>query len=104
MFVSRNGLLNTTPTDLAEAPFGPGDIRLYESNSQTGNWVDCIRTRKQPICTAEIGHRTASICQLSGIAERLGRPLDWDPAAEKILNDPEAERWYERPRRAPYII
>ena len=104
VFVSRNGLLNTTPTDLAEAPFGPGDIRLYESNSQTGNWVDCIRTRKQPICTAEIGHRTASICQLSGIAERLGRPLDWDPAAEKILNDPEAERWYERPRRAPYII
>ena len=104
VFVSRNGLLNTTPTDLARAPFGPNDIRLYESNNHDGNWIDCIRTRKPTICPAEIGHRTATICQLSGIAERLGRPLAWDPATEKILNDAEAERWYERPRRAPYVL
>jgi predicted dehydrogenase len=104
VFVSRNGLLNTIPTELARTPLGPNDIRLYESNNHDGNWVDCIRTRKPTICHAEIGHRTATICQLSGIAERLGRPLDWDPVNEKILNDPEAERWYDRPRRAPYVL
>ena len=104
VFVSRNGMLNTVPSELARRPLGPNDIHLYESTSHDGNWVDCIRTRKPPICHAEIGHRTATICQLSGIAERLGRPLDWDPANEKILNDPEAERWYERPRRAPYVL
>ncbi len=104
VLVSRNGMLDTVPTELARTPLGPNDIRLYESNNHDGNWVDCLRTRKPTICHAEIGHRTATICQLSGIAERLGRPIEWDPAKEKMLNDPEAERWYDRPRRAPYVL
>ncbi len=104
VFVSRGGMLNTVPTELARTPLGPNDVHLYESNDHDGNWVDCIRTRKPTICHAEIGHRTATICQLNGIAERLGRPLEWDPAEEKILNDPEAARWHDRPRRAPYVL
>lgn len=104
VFASRNGQLNTVPTELARRPLGPNDIRLYESNNHNGNWLDCIRTRKQPVCHAEIGHRTGTICQLSGIAERLGRPLEWDPDKEQILNDPEAQRWQDRPRRAPYVL
>jgi hypothetical protein len=83
---------------------GPNDFHLYESRDHLGNWIDCIRSRKQPICHAEIGHRTATICQLSGLAERLGRPIDWDPAKEQILNDAEAARWFDRPRRAPYVL
>jgi predicted dehydrogenase len=103
VFVSRNGMLDTVPVELARRPLGPNDIHLYESKDHDGNWLDCIRSRKPTICTAEIGHRTATICQLNGIAERLGRPLDWDPVKEKILNDPDAERWYDRPRRTPYV-
>jgi hypothetical protein len=104
VFVSRDGLLNTIPMELAGAAPQPSETHLYESNNHQGNWVDCIRTRKKPICDAEIGHRTATICQLSGIAERLGRPIEWDPVEEKILDDPAAERWYDRPRRAPYVL
>ncbi|MHC5098195.1 MAG: hypothetical protein ACYSOL_08760, partial [Planctomycetota bacterium] len=74
----------------------------YDGHEQ--NWLDCIRSRKQPICTAEIGHRTATICHLSGIAERLGRTIHWDPEKEKILNDAAAARWFDRPRRAPYVL
>ncbi len=104
VFVSRNGMLDTIPVELARRPLGPNDIHLYESQSHMGNWVDCIKSRKQPICPAEIGHRTATICQLSGIAQRLCRPVEWDPAKEQILNDPEAARWFDRPRRAPYVL
>jgi predicted dehydrogenase len=104
VYVSRNGLLNTVPVELARTPLGPNDIHLYESKDHDSNWVECIRTRKKTICHEEIALRTVSICLLSGIAERLGRPIDWDPAKEKILNDPEAERWYDRPRRAPYVL
>jgi hypothetical protein len=104
VFVSRNGMLDTVPVELARRPLGPNDIHLYEARNHLGNWIDCIRSRQQPICHAEIGHRTATICQLNGIAERLGRPLDWDPAQEQILNDPEAARWCDRPRRAPYVL
>ncbi|HOW67644.1 MAG TPA: Gfo/Idh/MocA family oxidoreductase [Candidatus Paceibacterota bacterium] len=102
VMVSRGDRLDTTPVSLKDAPPGPNDIRLYASDQHENNWVDCIRTRRTPICTAEIGHRTATICHLSGIAERLKRPIRWNPAKEEILGDPEASRWMDRPRRAPY--
>ena len=104
VFVSRNGLLDTIPAEIAQRPLGPNDIHLYESNDHEGNWLECIRTRKPTICPAEVGHRTATICQLNGIAERIGRPLEWNPVEEKILNDPEAARWFDRPHRAPYVM
>ncbi|MHC4677132.1 MAG: Gfo/Idh/MocA family protein [Planctomycetota bacterium] len=104
VMVSRGSRLDTKPVELANAPLLPNEIHLYESNRHESNWLDCIRTGKKPICDCEIGHRTATICHLSGIAERLGRPIKWDPVEEKILDDPAADRWYDRPRRAPYFI
>ena len=104
VMVSRGGRLDTKPVELAQTPLLASEIHLYDSNNHDSNWIDCIRTRKQPICPAEIGHRTATICHLSGIAERLGRPIHWDPVEERILDDPAAERWYDRPRRAPYVL
>ncbi len=104
VMVSRDNLIDTKPMELAQAPLLPSEIHLYESRNHDSNWLDCIRTRKKTICEVEIGHRTATICHLNAIAERLGRPIEWDPVAEKILNDPAAERWYDRPRRAPYVL
>jgi len=104
VMVSRGGLIDTKPVELARAPLGPNDIRLYESNDHAGNWLDGIRTRKKTICDVGIGHRTATICHLSGIAERQGRPIQWDPVKEEILDDPAAARWTDRPRRAPYVL
>jgi predicted dehydrogenase len=104
VMVSRGDRLDTKPVELASAPLLPSEIHLYESRDHESNWLDCIRTRSKPICDVEIGHRTATICHLSGIAERLGRPIQWDPAEEKILGDPAADRWYDRPRRAPYFL
>ena len=63
-----------------------------------------MRTRQRPITDVEIGHRTASVCHLSGIAETLGRPIQWDPAKEEIIGDPMAASLLDRPRRAPYAL
>jgi predicted dehydrogenase len=104
VMVSRGERIDTKPVELARAPLLPSEIHLYDSKDHDGNWLDGIRTRKPTICPAEIGHRTATICHLSGIAERLGRPIQWDPVEEEILDDPAAERWYDRPRRAPYVL
>jgi len=104
VMVSRDNRIETIPAELVQAPLRPNDIHLYESRDHDGNWLDCVRTRKKTICDVEIGHRTATICQLNAIAERLGRPLEWDPVEEIILNDPAAEQWYDRPRRAPYVL
>jgi len=102
VMVSRGDMLDTVPVDLKTRPLETKETALYVSNNHEDNWVQCIKTRKQNLCTAEIGHRTATICHLSGIAERLKRPIKWDPAKEEILGDPEASRWMDRPRRAPY--
>jgi predicted dehydrogenase len=104
VMVSRNDMIDTVPVELVQTPLRPDEIHLYESRDHDENWLDCVQTRKKPICDAEIGHRTATICHLNAIAERLGRPLEWDPVEEKILNDPAAERWYDRPRRTPYVL
>ena len=104
VFVSRGGRLETTPGNLANKPLAPGETHLYPSSSHQGNWVDCMRSRQDPICTAAIGHRTGTICQLAGIAERLERPIRWDPEAELIVDDPMARRWQSRPRRAGYEL
>ncbi|MEO0795481.1 MAG: Gfo/Idh/MocA family oxidoreductase [Verrucomicrobiota bacterium] len=103
--VGRGGNLVTTPGELAGMPLSPSDTQLYRTtNDHKRNWLDGIKTRKPTICPATVGHRTGTICQLGGIAERLGRPVKWDPKAEKILDDPEAARWEDRPRRAGYEL
>jgi predicted dehydrogenase len=102
--VSRDDKFETTPAGLKSLVLKPDDKRLYVSNDHRSDWLNSIRTRQQPICHVGIGHRTATICQLSGIAERLGRPVKWDPASEQIIGDPVATRMMDNPRRAPYSL
>ena len=104
VMVSRGDRLDTIPATLKDRPLSPSDIHLYESSHHEGNWLECIRTRRQPICPPQIGHRTATICHLNGIAERLNRPIQWDPVKEQIIGDEYASRWLDRPRRTPFVI
>lgn len=104
VLVSRGERLDTTPSELATGPLKAGEQPLYESADHRGNWIDGIKTRKETICPVGVGHRTGTICQLAGIAGRLGRPLKWDPVKEEIVGDPAAARWQDRPRRAGYEL
>jgi len=76
--------------------------RVYVSNNHMGNFLDCVRSRKVPICPAEVGHRSASQSHLGVLAIRLGRKLRWDPVNEKFIGDDEAQQHVARPMRAPY--
>jgi len=75
---------------------------VYLSNDHMGNFIDCVKSRKVPICPAETGHRSASLCHLGVIAIRLGRKLKWDPVNEQFIGDPEANRYIAREMRKPY--
>jgi predicted dehydrogenase len=103
ILVSRNGLASTPP-DLSRRPLNPSDIRLYKSDDHRGNWLDCIHSRGKPICDVTIGHRSGTVCLLSGIAQRIERPLTWDPVAQTIVNDRAAAQMMDRPRRAGYEL
>ena len=102
--VNRGDWLQTEPANLAGTQFGPNDIHLYESKDHFDNWFTCIRSRKPTICTAEIGHRTATVCQIGIIAFRLGRPLKWDPKTEKFPGDEQANRLLSRSMRPPWTL
>jgi len=104
VLVARGGCLETNPATLVKRPLTTSDVHLYKSEEHHENWLESIRSRKPTICPAETGYRTATICALGAIAQRIGRPIKWDPAKEEIIGDEEASRWLDRPRRAPYTI
>jgi len=83
---------------------GPDEIHLYESIDHHGNWLDCVRTRKQPIAPVEVAHRSCSACLLHHIAMKTRRTLYWDPEKERFKNDDAANAMLSRPQRAPYIL
>ena len=117
IFVTRDEM--TTPTEtgasqdkpqplVASDPkilgsvIGPGEIHLYKSAEQHGNWLECVRSRQEPIAPVEIGHRACSTCLLHHIAMKTKRRLHWDPVKERFQNDDAANAMLSRPQRAPY--
>jgi len=84
----------------------PPGLRWY--NDGAGNpisdLVKCIKTRKKPFRDVEYAHRVATVCHLGNIALMLGRDLKWNPDKEEFVNDVEANRLVDRPRRGPWQI
>ena len=67
-----------------------------------GNFLDCVRSRQDPISDLEGAHRVVTACHLANPSLRLGRKLRWDAENETILDDAEAAKMLERPYRAPW--
>jgi len=101
IWVTR-GKIEASNPDLLLQELPSSATRLYTSNDHMGNFFDCVRSRKQPICEAEIGHRSVTVCHLGVIALRLGRKLKWDPAKEEFAGDKDANKWLAREMRKPW--
>ena len=83
---------------------GAGETRLYVSNDHYRNFLDCMRSREDPICPIEVGHRSNSVCIITHIAMKLGRKLRWNPAAEQFVDDAEANAMLDYEHRAPWGV
>jgi predicted dehydrogenase len=103
IYVSR-GVIETTPKSLVEEHLSDKDVHLYESADHHGNWLDCIRSRKLPICDVAIGHRSATVCHLGNIAVRSQKVVHWDPQKEEMVGDTELQGMTSRPYRAPWSL
>lgn len=82
---------------------GDGDVRLPLLDEKQ-DFIDCVRSRAETLIPAEVGHRTATMCQLGHIAVTLGRRLKWDAAAERVVGDEEADALLTRSHRAPWLV
>lgn len=70
-----------------------GDEEFHVDANPAGehrDFLDCVKTRKDPYFPADIGHRVATVCHLANIAIKLGRKLQWDPKNERFVGDDEA--------------
>ena len=110
-FVGTNGriavdrtALVSDPPDIVHEPLRPNEVHLYRCDSHSGNFLECVRTRKKTICDADIAHRAASALLLGGIAKQLKRTIRWDPEVERFTDDDDADRLLSIAKRPPWRI
>jgi len=66
------------------------------------NFLDCIKSREQPVSDVESGHKTSIACHLANIAMKVGRAVRWDDAKEDIIGDRDASKLLVKEYRAPW--
>ncbi len=101
--VSRE-VYETEPAGLTRQIIGPNEIHLHESNNHHTDFLNSVRTRSRGASDAEIGCRSITVAHLGNIAEQLGRPLRWNPRAERFVGDPDADRLISRAMRPPWHV
>lgn len=98
------GFLATKPDGLKDLKLGDGDVQLYKSPGHQRDWLQCIRSRKRPICDVEVGARSVTVCHLGNLAYWNHRTLRWDPKEWQFQGDAEANQWLDRERRGPWQL
>lgn len=81
---------------------GSGDPRP----AHVRNFLDCVKSRQQPVLNLEVGHHVSTVAHLGNIAFRTGRKVRWDVAKERIEGDADADKFvgakYRKPWSLPY--
>ncbi|HPX40013.1 MAG TPA: hypothetical protein PLF51_06220, partial [Candidatus Hydrogenedentes bacterium] len=88
--------------DAYEPPAGSAPV--YRSPGHHEDWFECIKSRQRPIMDIAPAHNVAKLCIMANLAYRLGRPLDWDHASERFINDEQANRMLGNSGRGPWHI
>lgn len=103
LWVTRGDLKASDDAILSD-PLADNAIRLESSRDHMENFFDCVRSRQDPICHVEVGHRSVAVCHLGVNALRTGRELHWDATRERFVGD-EADvgnAFLAREMRKPY--
>ena len=66
------------------------------------NFLECVKSRQQPVSDLASGHRASVACHLANIAMRVGRVVRWDERTQSIAGDEEAAALLTKPYRAPW--
>jgi predicted dehydrogenase len=90
--ISNRGRIEASNPEWTKKEFDPGPVKLYLSRDHGRNFIDCVKSRKPTICPIEVSHHSITPGHLGYVSDRLKRKLKWDPKAEKILGDDEAQK------------
>ena len=107
-FVNRSRISGTPVEALKDNPLPEGALEeVYGgkiSQNHSANFVESMKTRRQPISDVWSHNRMLEICHLANIAMRLGRELNWAPVKREIVGDAEANSFLARESRQGYRI
>ncbi len=101
--ISRGGI-KAEPASLLKTELGDDDVHLIESRNHGGNFLEAVKTRKDPVSNIEDAVHSDAISHVSDIAIRMGRKVVWDPLDENFIGDDEASRKLSRPWREPWKL
>ena len=101
--VDRGRIEASDPKILQEV-IGPNEIQIYKSDNHWQNFIDCVKSRKEPIAPIEVAYRAISVALLGEIAMTTGQKIQWDPVKEEIIGNPAASRLLSRPYRQPWSL
>ncbi len=97
--------LEASSKEILDSVNEPDEIHLYTNPAgEHRDFLDCVKTRKDPYFPVDIGARVSAVCHLGNIAIKMGRKLKWDPDKEMFPNDSEANRMLSRPMRSPWRL
>ncbi len=107
-FVNRGKITGKLVEELKENPLPEGAIEAVYggkvSENHTANFIEAMKSRKQPISDVWSHNRMLEICHLSNIAMRLNRELKWDPVKREIIGDSQANSFLARENRKGFEI
>jgi predicted dehydrogenase len=99
------GPLEASSPEILNSIISPSETHLPTNpGGEHRDFLDCVKSRKDPYFPVDIGHRVSTVCHLGNIAIKLGRKLRWNPAVEKFENDPAADAMCSRPMRSPWTL
>ena len=98
------GSIHAEPESLLRIALKPDDIHLYESHGHTANFLECMRTRRDPVANVEAGHRATTMTIICDVATRIGRKVVWDWQAQRFVGDDVANGYLRRPMRSPWQL
>jgi len=94
--------LDASNAKILTSEIGPDEIHLYKAPEQHEDWLNAIRSRRDPVAPVEVGHRSCSACLLSHASMKIDGKLHWDPVRERFVDNDKANALLERPQRYPY--
>ncbi|MBI4583267.1 MAG: Gfo/Idh/MocA family oxidoreductase [Planctomycetes bacterium] len=80
----------------------PPEKSIPASPGHEREWLDAVKSRKQPSCNADYHSKISAAISLANLACRLGRSIRFDPTSEKIVGDPEAAKLARPSYRDPW--
>lgn len=92
------------PASILRQPLRPEDSRVYHADSHSGNFLDCVRTRRLTICNPETAMYTMTVILAGGISLALKRSVKWEPAKGTFAGDEQANRLLSYSKRPPWRI